>query len=344
MARFQALRMYHPDRQIETKMDADRHPEIGLFETRRVASCTKWRNLLNVAVEPKLAPRLGIVILLLIASTFGANHVAARVAFDHGASVAAAVSARSAFTALFLFLFLRARKVSFAMPRPTLARALVVGALMATQSFCLYSAVALIPVALALLVFQTCPMLYVLLSWWTGKETPRGSALAAMPLALVGLALALDVRLGAFAGRWAEIGAGVGWAFGAAIAFTLVLYLNAHWLKELDGRVRTFAMMVVTAALVLAGGASAGALALPADATGWLGIAALTLLYGTAITALFVVLPRLDGAAGVVALNFEPIAVLALAWVFLGQTVSSLQTVGAFLVVGAIAWLGVGKK
>ena len=294
-------------------------------------------------MEAKLPPRLGVVIVLVIATTFGANHVAARVAFDHGASVAAAVSARSAFTALFLFLFLKARKVSFAMPRLTLARGLLVGALVAAQSFCLYSAVALIPVALALLVFQTSPMLFVLLSWAMGKEPPRGSALAAMALALVGLALALDLRLGDLSSL-ARLGAGVAWAFAGAVAFALILYFNAHWLKALDGRVRTFVMMAVTAALVLAGGASAGALVPPADAAGWLAIAVLTLLYGTAITALFVVLPRLAGAASTVALNFEPIAVLAIAWVVLGQAVSALQVLGAFLVAGSIAWLSVSKK
>ena len=295
-------------------------------------------------MDSKLPPRLGVVILLVIAVVFGANHVAARVAFDHGASVAAAVSARSAFTALFLLAFLKAKDVSLAMPRRTLARALGVGVLVAVQSFCLYSAVALIPVALALLVFQTCPMLFVLLSWAAGKETPRPSALLAMPLALVGLALALDVRLAEFSGRWAEIGPGVSWAFGAAVAFTLVLYFNAHWLKALDGRVRTFLMMSVTAAIVLAAGAASRSLAVPSDAVGWVGLAALTLLYGSAITSLFVVLPRLGGAAGTVALNFEPIAVLALAWMVLGQAVSGLQVLGAFVVVGAIAWLGVVKK
>jgi drug/metabolite transporter (DMT)-like permease len=294
-------------------------------------------------MEAKLPPRLGIVILLVIATVFGANHVAARLAFDHGASVAAAVSARSAFTALFLLVLLKVQRIPSALDRTTLWRAVLVGALVATQSYCLYSSVARIPVALALLVFQTCPMLYVLLSWAMGKETPRLSALLPMPLALVGLALALDLRIGDLSG-FAELGAGVAFALGAALAFTLVLYFNAHWLKALDGRVRTFVMTAVTAVLVLAGGASAGALALPADATGWLGLALLTLLYGIAITSLFLVLPRLGGASSTVALNFEPIAVLVLAWIFLGQAVSALQTLGAFLVVGSIAWLGVSKK
>ena len=285
---------------------------------------------------------------MVIATLFGANHVAARVAIDHGASVASAVAIRSGCTALFLLLLLKLQGVSLAMPRQTVLRALGVGALVAAQSFCLYSAVALIPVALALLVFQIFPMLYILLSWATGKEKPGARVFAVIPFALVGLALALDVygKAGDVAGRWQEIGAGVLWALGAALSFTLVFFFNVHWLKALDGRLRTFVMMAVTAALVVSGGIAAGAMALPRDATGWLGLAALTLLYGTAITSLFIVLPRLaaGGASSTVALNFEPIAVLAIAWVVLGQAIAPLQVLGAFIVVGAIAWLSMAKR
>jgi drug/metabolite transporter (DMT)-like permease len=35
---------------------------------------------------------------------------------------------------------------------------------------------------------------------------------------------------------------------------------------------------------------------------------------------------------------------LALAWIVLGQAVTPLQIAGAFLTVGAIAWLGMAKK
>jgi drug/metabolite transporter (DMT)-like permease len=187
-------------------------------------------------------------------------------------------------------------------------------------------------------------MLYVLLAWVAGKEAPPARALAAIPFALGGLAFALDVRISDLWERWEKIGAGVGWAFGAAIAYALVLFCNAHWLNALDVRVRTFVIMVVTAVLMLVGGTATGSLVLPADATGWFAIATLTLLYGVAITSLFVVLPRLGSAASTVALNFEPIAVLALAWVILDQSVLPLQIAGAFLVVGAIAFLGVVKK
>jgi len=290
-----------------------------------------------------LSARLGIAALLLIAALFGSNHVAARFAIDHGTSVAGAVSVRSACTALFLFCLLRFLGIRI----PWEKRALAIGVLVAIQSFCLYTAVSKIPVALALLVFQSFPLLYVLLSWSTGKEKPYAAAFFAIPVALVGLALALDVygKAGDFAGRWAEIGAGVGWALGAAVAFATVVFLNAHWLGKLDGRVRTFYMMSVTATLTLAGGAATGGLALPADGAGWAALVMLTLLYGTAITSLFTVLPRLGGgAASTIALNFEPIAALGMAWLVLGQSVAPLQLAGAFLVVGAIAWLTLAKR
>ena len=292
--------------------------------------------------------RQGIAVLVAIATLFGANHVAARVAIDHGASVAAAVSMRSGCTALFLLLLLKMQGIPLAMPRLTLMRSLGVGVLVAAQSFCLYSAVARIPVALALLVFQIFPMLYILLSWAAGREKPGTRVFVVIPFALVGLALALDVygKAGDMAGRWREIGEGVLWALGAAFSFTLVFFFNVHWLKALDGRVRTFMMMAVTAVLVILGGAAAGSLALPRDGAGWLGLALLTLLYGTAITSLFTVLPRLaaGGTSSTVALNFEPIAVLGIAWLVLGQAVAPLQVLGAFLVVGAIAWLSAAKR
>jgi drug/metabolite transporter (DMT)-like permease len=277
-----------------------------------------------------VSPRLGVAALLVIATTFGSNHVAARVAFDHGASVTAAVAIRSGFTALFLLGLMRFSGVPLVLPRSTLYRALAIGLLIAVQSFCLYSSVALIPVALALLAFNTSPILLAFLSWATGGGRPRGAALAAMPIALAGLSLALDVF-----GKPVHP-AGIAWALGAAVSFALALLLTTRWLKDVDGRLRTFLMMSVTAVVVLVAGLASDAFAFPQAPAGWVGLALLTVLYGAAITALFIVLPHLGPANYAVVLNFEPIAVLFLAWAILGQAVAPLQIVGAFIVIGAI--------
>jgi drug/metabolite transporter (DMT)-like permease len=287
-------------------------------------------------MEAKLSPGTGVVILLGVASAFASNHLCARIAFDHGASVATGVSVRATFTALFLFFMMRAQGVRIAIPRELRGATLLAGVLIATQSYTLYSAVAIIPPALALLVFQTSPMLYVLLTWALGKEAPRWSALPPMMLALVGLALALNVRTAE------HMAAGVAWAFASGLSMTVVYYLNANALKPLDGRLRTFAMTAVTAVLVIVLAGAAGAQALPRDGAGWTGLALLAVFYCVAMMLLFYVLPRVP-ATSTAALNFEPIALLVLTWLLLDHTLSSLQILGAFLTVGAIAWLGVKK-
>jgi drug/metabolite transporter (DMT)-like permease len=288
----------------------------------------------------------GIVLLLAIAAIFGSNHIAARVAFDHGTNVTTAVAFRSTGTALFVLVLLLLSRVSLKVERKTFGQSVAVGLLIAVQSYCLYSAVALIPVALALLAFQTFPMLLALVSWIGGGERPTRRVLLAMPVALVGLALALDVwgKSGDIAGRWTEVGAGVLWAMGASISFALALFLITRWLGGMDGRLRSFLFMSVVAVVTLAGSALADAFVFPADGTGWIALALLTAFYGTAITSMFVLLPRLGAVNNAAVLNFEPIAVLGLAWLILGQAVAPLQIAGAFVVVGAIVWMGTDRR
>ena len=289
---------------------------------------------------------LSIAILLVIAATFGSNHIAARIAFDHGVDVTTAIVARSVAAAVFVGVLLLAGRVPLALAAATRWRAIAVGVLIAAQSFFLYSAIARIPVALALLAFNTYPMLFSLLSWAVDGQRPGRRALIAMPVALCGLALALDVfgASGNIAARWAQIGAGVGYALGAAVTFSAALYLTSRWLKDVDGRLRTFLTMSTVALLMLAAGMVAGDLALPSNPGGWFGLGLLMLFYGTAFTAMFVLLPRLDTLNNAAALNFEPIAVLFLAWPILGQSVAPRQIVGALIVVGAVIALGTAKR
>ncbi|MFO1197668.1 MAG: DMT family transporter [Burkholderiaceae bacterium] len=302
---------------------------------------------------------VGVALLLLIAATFGSNHVAARLAFDHGVSVQTAVAFRSVATSLFVAALLRASGARFSLPAPTLARGLGLGLLVTVQSGCLYSAVARIPVALALLVFNTFPVLLALLSWASGGERPVRRVWVAMPIALAGLALALDVAgmagfggagsggTGAGAGGASSGGAmgeGVAYAFGASVAFATVLHLTTRWLGEVDGRLRTLMLMSVVSAVTLVAGAVRGGFALPADATGWVGLGLLTVLYSTAITAFFVVLPRLGAVNNAAIMNFEPIAALGMGWIVLGQVIAPVQVAGALVVIGAIVLLTTGKR
>lgn len=293
---------------------------------------------------------LGIVALLCISVVFGSNHVAARFAFEHGSNVVTAVAFRATFALFFVLALMLANGVSFALPGATRLRGVFIGLCLLLQSYCVFSAVARIPVALALLAFNTYPIVIALIAWILDGERPTLRALVAMPVALAGLALALDVGgwsgAGAtnFAGRWDEIGIGVLFATGASLSFSAALYLTTRWLKDVDGRLRTLLATGTIAVVALAGLILTGSFAPPADSTGWVALVLVGLFYSCGVTGLFVVLPRLGVVNNSAALNFEPVAVLVMGWVLLGQSMAPLQIFGALVVIGAIVALSTGKR
>ncbi|MDI1275619.1 DMT family transporter [Polaromonas sp.] len=286
--------------------------------------------------------------LLLIALMMGANHVAARLAFNNGVDVATAVAFRSVVTALAVAALLAIQRVPLRFTARNKRILPVIGLLIAVQSLCLYSAVARLPVALALLAFNTYPIWTALWDWVLYRRSPERALLLAMPVILIGLALALDVLgaasgLGA-AGQWGRIGTGVAFALAAAATFGVALVLTQHEAGDVDGRVRTLTTMSMVGLFALAGVAVQGGFHLPQAATGWWGLAALTFLYGTAFTIMFTVLPKLGVVGNSAIMNVEPVFALVLAWLILGQAIAPVQVAGALLVVGAVMVLGLRKR
>lgn len=141
----------------------------------------------RLSSSPHALSRAAFFTLLITACIFGANHVAARLAFNHGLDVTTAVLVRSFVTAavvgglvwLQLGSRLSRRRAS---PKATSAAPvgselhdmrerggvqisprqrgflLLISALLAVQRLCRYAAVARLPVALALLTFNTYPL------------------------------------------------------------------------------------------------------------------------------------------------------------------------------------------
>jgi drug/metabolite transporter (DMT)-like permease len=285
--------------------------------------------------------------LLLIAFMMGANHVAARLAFNNGVDVVTAVSFRSVLTAVVVGLILWQQKVQIQIESSHKKYMLIIGGLIAVQSVCLYSSVARLPVALALLAFNTYPLSTAFWARVLYKHQAEKAVLWSMPILLAGLALALDV-LGAASGlgaaeHWSQIGAGVAFALAASATFGLALVYTQHETTGLDGRVRTFSSMSIVGILAVAAAMSQGGFHLPQAPAGWWGLGMLSFLYGTAITILFTVLPKLGVVGNSAIMNVEPVFALVLAWALLGQSIAALQLVGAAVVVSTVMWLGLRK-
>ena len=298
--------------------------------------------------ERKALSGTAFATLLLLAFMMGANHVAARFAFNSGVDVVTAVTCRSAVTALVVGLLLWQQKVAWATTARQKKFLLLIGTLIAVQSVCLYSAVASLPVALALLAFNTYPLSTALWARLLYGHRAERAVLLAMPLMLFGLALALDV-LGAASGlgavaHWSQIGAGIAFALAASATFGLAMVLTQHEAGDLDGRLRTFSTMGLVAVLASSVALSQGGFHWPTSTQGWWGLGMLTFLYGTAFSIMFTVLPRLGVVGNSAIMNVEPVFALVLAWALLDQAIAPIQVAGALLVVATVMGLGLRKR
>ena len=285
--------------------------------------------------------------LLTIALMMGANHVAARFAFDSGVDVVTAIAFRSVLTAFVIALIVWQQRVPLMLTRQQQRHLPVIGLLIAVQSFCLYSAVARLPVVLALLAFNTYPISTALWARLLYKQRPQREVLLVIPFILLGLALALDV-LGAASGlsasaHWLDIGSGVAFAFAASLTFGLCLVITENETRGLDGRLRTLSTLGIVGLLAVAAALSGDGFQLPNASPGWWGLMLLTFLYGTAFTVMFTVLPKLGVVGNSAIMNVEPVFALLLAWALLGQIIAPMQVGGASLVVVSVMWLGLRK-
>jgi len=288
--------------------------------------------------------------LLLIALMMGSNHVAARFAFNNGVDVATAVTVRSFVTAAVVSVLFVLQGARVRLTGRHKGFMLAIGLLIGVQSICLYSGVARLPVVLTLLAFNTYPLWTALWARVVYGQRPAPRVLRAMPVMLIGLALALDVfgaasGLGA-SGHWSRIGVGVAFALAAAATFGLALVVTQHETADLDGRLRTtttMAIVAIVAVMALIATGVQGGLSLPQAPMGWVGLLGLTFLYGTAFTIMFTVLPKLGVVGNSAIMNIEPIFALVLAWAILGQSIALVQVAGGLVVVATVMWLGLRK-
>ncbi len=318
----------------DVEMISDSVPRWGLRYSRAMT-------------HPRALTGLAFATLLLIALMMGANHVAARIAFNHGTNVATAVVVRSLVTAAVVAGIIYWQRVPFLFTARHKRVLPFIGLLIGIQSLCLYSAVARLPVALALLAFNSFPLFATFWDFVLYRRKPERTTLVMMPVILIGLAMALDVfgaasGLGA-SGQWQKIGAGVAFAIAAGAIFGLAMVLIQHEASALDGRVRTFTTLSIAGLFAMGVATLHGGFQLPVDPTGWGGLLALTFLYGTAFTIMLSVLPKLGVAGNSAIMNVEPVFALILAWLILGQSIAAMQVVGALLVVSVVIGLGLRK-
>ncbi|MDH3738763.1 MAG: DMT family transporter [Alphaproteobacteria bacterium] len=278
----------------------------------------------------RTTPLTGIVLACAAAVSFAANTTASPIAADGGGTVLTYLVMRSTAAALLVFILLLATRSSFRLPPRRRWAAFGVGCVLAIYSVSLLSAIQFIPVALAVLIFYTFPLLTTLYLWISGRERATWTAGVALAIAFVGLILALDLGEPSLDLR------GIGLAALAALGVTTVVLLNSRLVGMGDSRPVTFHMLSAACVVFVVVTTVLGEFALPDTTRGWWAFATGPLFYAFAIVTLFIAMSKLGPIRTSMTMNLEPVSSMVFGFLLLGQALDGLQIFGAALVIVAV--------
>ncbi len=272
----------------------------------------------------------GIALALAAAATFALGNAAVSLAYQGGSNPLTVAAVRFVLPTAALLIWLRRSGVSLRLPARDGWIAVALGALSALTSWALLTAMGVIPVAMAILVFYLFPLVAAAILAACGWETLGWRRVAAIVLAFAGLALALDPHGGRFDAR------GVALAVAAALSLGTVIAVSSRVFRAGESRPVTLYMAAVAGALLMALCAMHGDVALPRTGLGWAGFVGGTAFYAFAMISFFVAIAMV-GPGRVSLLSYaEPVITAGLGVVVLGEALAPVQVAGIVLVVAAL--------
>jgi drug/metabolite transporter (DMT)-like permease len=268
-----------------------------------------------------------------VSSCFAAGAILAKLAYNDGANALTIVTVRTVAAVFWLVLLLSVARISLTLPPKLRVRALALGALLAVQTYGMYSAIEHMAAPLAVLTFSTHPILTAAAEAYLGRTRFRLKQALALVLAFSGLVLTLN------AGELRPSTYGIIAGTIGSIGFAATMILTSRLFPLGDSRPRTAHMTASASALFILACLVTGSFTLPATTIGMIGFWGVCISFPIALTGLFMAVQSVGPSRTSFLLNFEPVAVTILSALFLGQTLSGWQLVGGGMVISAIIYL-----
>jgi drug/metabolite transporter (DMT)-like permease len=293
-------------------------------------------------------PRLGYALVVTAAVLFIVNAGVSRVSMRAGVDSVTLTTVRvTGSLVVFALWAALARRGALLPPRGrALALVIALGLVgVALLQWTYFVAIDRLPLGVALLLEYTAPVLVALWARFVRREPVRDRVWVALALSLTGLAVVSQVWDGLVLD-----GVGVAAGFGAAVAFAAYFLLGEHGVSDDDPlRVILWSFVAATVALnlvrpVTALGTDVTALTTPLlgelsgiSAPVWLLLGWVVLL-GTVVPFFLelLALQHLPATAVVMVAMLEPVGATVLGWVWFGESLTLVQTVGAVAVVTGI--------
>ncbi len=273
---------------------------------------------------------MGSLLAATGATGFGIASAFARFAYGSGATPLTLVMVRTAAFVLLVGGLLLVLREPFRLSRAGLRAVPWLAVAAFFMSIGYLSAVAYIPVSLAVLLLYTNPFMVGLLTAITGRERLSVVKLVALAVAFAGIALALGPKVAVLDPR------GIFWALASALAIALPTAFSRRILAENRSMVLNWYVHLALLPLLLLFGPLVGSYGIPADAAGLGGATGSVLGYILGYVCWFLALTRSPAIRVSLVFNLEPPVTFLMAALLLGERLTLQQLIGSALVLAAI--------
>ena len=273
-------------------------------------------------------------LVLAFTVSFALTNTMAGLAYIDGSDPLTLATGRFIVPTVLLAVMLWATGTRFSLPRRDAYAAIGLGLITVGYSFAILSAIEMLSVSLAVLLFFLFPLFTSLIVAVMGWEKLTAATIAAAIVAFGGLALTLGVD----AGNLSVLGIILGLVGGFGLA--VVSAISSRVIRSGDSRQVTLYIVTTSAIVFVIFSLIRADMHLPQSGSGWIGFIGTSVFYATGIIAFFAAISKIGPAKATLYSYVEPLFTMAAAFVFLGELLLPLQIVGALIVVGALTAAG----
>ena len=266
----------------------------------------------------------------LAAICFAGSLVLARICYDYGTNPESILVMRFAVLLVLLLIWNISRGKSLVLPTKLAAGSLLVGMTYFIGIGSYLSAVAYLPVSLAVLIFYTFPIVVVIITAGLARCWPYPLQVIALIVAFSGLVISLDVQLEGLNTT------GLLLATLASIGIAVNMIWSGYFLKQVPTTVFGFYMSVGTLTISLIVVLHQDSFELPQSGEGLWVFVAMVVTFLIGYFSIYNAIRIIGAAPASTILNLEPVVTIIFAVLLLGELFNMQQVVG-----GAVVLIGI---
>jgi drug/metabolite transporter (DMT)-like permease len=280
---------------------------------------------------------IGIGLILISATSFGAMGIFAKLAYTSGISTHSLLFFRFFLALIIMFPIALWQKRRFPVGKDLFILILMGAVGYAGQSFCYFSAITYISPSLVAILLYLYPVIVAVLSVFFLNEKLTINKIIALVLAICGAILVIGFDIN---GNIKGILFGVG----AALIYSVYIIVGARIMKRNDTFVASLVVIGSAALFYFIFNIRSGFF-IPSHLTEWSYIIAIAIICTCVAIYTFFHGMNIIGATNASMLStFEPVTTMALAFLFLGQQIGWLQVAGTALILSSAILIALNSK